>query len=76
MGAGQVFDKGAKQLYEIVIVQLFEIGAVHLYEVVATQLFDMGAMQMYEIGAELVFVVVLTHEMGVVGLCEMTTYQR
>ena len=27
----------------------------------------MGAMQMYEIGAELVFVVVLTHEMGVVG---------
>ena len=40
---------------------------------VATQLFDKGAMQMYEIGAELVFVVVLTHEMGVVGLCETTT---
>ena len=38
-----------------------------MYEMVATQLFDMGAMQMYDIGAELVFVVVLTHEMGVVG---------
>ena len=38
-----------------------------MYEMVATQLFDMGAMQMYEIGAELVFVVVLMHEMGVVG---------
>ena len=34
----------------------------------------MGAMQMYEIGAELVFVVVLMHEMGVVGLFETTTY--
>ena len=43
VGAGQVVDKGAKQFYEIVIVQLFEKRAVHLYEIVATQLFDKGA---------------------------------
>ena len=65
----QLFDKGAKQLNEIVIVQLFEIGAVHLYEMVATQLFDKGTKQLYEI------VIVQLFEIGAVHLYEMVATQ-